>query len=220
MSDIKKIIGERLKTLRENKGLKQNRVAKMLGVHNSTLAKYESGEREPDNETLTKIAEIYEVTLDYLLTGDYKTKSTQSAPHEQSNVVNIENKKDQIKSFSERLNKGIENKNISVEEVAKVCNVTSEYIQELMTAPKRLPGANTLFNLAMLLDVTPDYLGGFTDNPKGTSPYTPRPKEMTEFLDREEVMFDGVPLTEEDKEKVKNVLAAIFMDAKKRNKRK
>lgn len=34
------------------------------------------------------------------------------------------------------------------------------------------------------------------------------------------VMFDGVPLDEEDKEKVLKVLEAIFWDAKKKNKRK
>lgn len=67
MTDIKKEIGERLKKIRENKNFKQNRIAKSLGIHPSTLAKYESGEREPDNETLIKLAEIYEVSIDYLL---------------------------------------------------------------------------------------------------------------------------------------------------------
>ena len=69
MSDIKKDIGERLKYARERKNLKQNKVAKQIGIHNSTLAKYESGEREADNETIIKLARLYNVTHDWLLTG-------------------------------------------------------------------------------------------------------------------------------------------------------
>jgi len=78
LNDFKKDVGKRLKAERERKGLKQNRVAQMLGVHNSTLAKYESGEREPDNESLNKLSELYEVDIDYIL-GKSATKSTRTA---------------------------------------------------------------------------------------------------------------------------------------------
>lgn len=70
MNDSKKMLGERLRAARERKGLKQNRVALSLGIHNSTLAKYESGEREPDNDTLQKLADFFDVTVDYLLGRD------------------------------------------------------------------------------------------------------------------------------------------------------
>lgn len=66
MTDLKKAVGERLKEARERKNLKQNKVAKIIGIHNSTLAKYESGEREADYETLIKLAELYEVTVDWI----------------------------------------------------------------------------------------------------------------------------------------------------------
>lgn len=66
MEDIKKIVGERLREARERKNLKQNKVARMLGIHNSTLAKYESGEREADYQTLIKLSDIYEVKVDWL----------------------------------------------------------------------------------------------------------------------------------------------------------
>ena len=67
---LKKDIGKRLKFARERKGLKQNRIAKTLGVHNSTLSKYESGERELDNETLVKLSELYEVSPQWIITGE------------------------------------------------------------------------------------------------------------------------------------------------------
>ena len=76
MSDVKKEIGERLKATRERKGLKQNRVALYLGVHNSTLAKYESGEREPDNETLMRLAEYYEIKVEWILSGEPNSSKT------------------------------------------------------------------------------------------------------------------------------------------------
>jgi transcriptional regulator with XRE-family HTH domain len=70
MSDMKKEVGERLRAARERKGFKQNRVAKHLGIHNSTLAKYESGEREADGETLRNMAEHYDVSIDWLMGND------------------------------------------------------------------------------------------------------------------------------------------------------
>ncbi|RXZ84463.1 XRE family transcriptional regulator [Paenibacillaceae bacterium] len=73
MEDLKKEIGQRLKTARFRKGMRQNRAADALGIHNSTLGKYESGEREADNETLTKMADLYEVKVQWIITGQKET---------------------------------------------------------------------------------------------------------------------------------------------------
>ncbi|WCK53881.1 helix-turn-helix transcriptional regulator [Aneurinibacillus sp. Ricciae_BoGa-3] len=204
MSDL----GNRLRSAREKVGLKQIQVKERTGINNKTLSGYENGVSEPDLESLKTLAALYKVSYDWLLNGESNAKS------------NDDDQKINLHTFSSRLKNGFHDKNITIEQAAEECDVSPEYITQLMNEPKRLPGATTLFNLANLLGVTPDYLGGFTDDPAGTSANTPRPKDMAEFLDREEVMFQGVPLTDEDKEKVKNVLAAVFMDAKKRNKRK
>ncbi|MCY9500043.1 helix-turn-helix domain-containing protein [Paenibacillus larvae] len=46
-------------------------------------------------------------------------------------------------------------------------------------------------------------------------------RDFKKMLEEEaEVMFDGVPIDEEDREKIKRVMEAIFWDAKKKNKRK
>lgn len=60
-------IGERLKHLRLNKGLRQNEAAKALGLSNVVLNRYENDERLPDIETLARLALFYEVTTDYLI---------------------------------------------------------------------------------------------------------------------------------------------------------
>jgi transcriptional regulator with XRE-family HTH domain len=69
MNQMSKALSERLKTSRENKNFKQNKIAELLDIHNSTLAKYESGDREPDSNTLIRLADLYEVSLEWLIAG-------------------------------------------------------------------------------------------------------------------------------------------------------
>ncbi len=57
----------RLKQLREEKGLLQNDLAKYLGVSIPAIGYYESGKRDMSTETLVSLAEYFGVTTDYLL---------------------------------------------------------------------------------------------------------------------------------------------------------
>lgn len=63
---MSEIMGKRLRALRDKSGLSQKFVAEKVGVKNNTLSGYESGNREPDSEILTKLADFYDVTTDYL----------------------------------------------------------------------------------------------------------------------------------------------------------
>jgi len=62
----------RLITLREERKLSQAEVSRALGISRSGFSMYELGEREPDMETVRKLASYFNVTTDYLLghTGD------------------------------------------------------------------------------------------------------------------------------------------------------
>ncbi len=60
-------LGERLRLLREKKGLTQVALAKKLNIPNQNVSNYERDFRQPDYETLKKLADLYEVTTDYLL---------------------------------------------------------------------------------------------------------------------------------------------------------
>ncbi|MGB9813487.1 MAG: helix-turn-helix domain-containing protein [Thermovenabulum sp.] len=64
---MKKTLGQKLRELRENKGWTQLYAAKIFGITNGALSNYERDERIPDAKMLKKFAEIYEVSLDYLL---------------------------------------------------------------------------------------------------------------------------------------------------------
>lgn len=61
------------KTLRElmrDKGINQNELADFLGVKRSTITMYVNGKSYPEFRTLIKIAEFFDVSLDYLVTGE------------------------------------------------------------------------------------------------------------------------------------------------------
>ncbi|GAB2553144.1 helix-turn-helix domain-containing protein [Gracilibacillus alcaliphilus] len=60
--------GERLRDIREEAGYeKQEDVAKLLNMSTTGYGYYETGKREPSLNTLKKIADILEVSTDYLL---------------------------------------------------------------------------------------------------------------------------------------------------------
>ena len=57
----------RLKELRKKKGLSQLRLATELNTTQNTISRYETGEREPGIDELIKIADYFNVSVDYLL---------------------------------------------------------------------------------------------------------------------------------------------------------
>jgi len=60
-------IGKRIKELRQNKNLTQEEFGKIFGIVKSTVSMYESGKSTPDDELKKKIANYFNVTLDYLM---------------------------------------------------------------------------------------------------------------------------------------------------------
>lgn len=58
---------QKLIYLRKQRGWTQDDVSRMLGVHRGTYANYEVGKRVPDYETLDRIADLYGVSVDFLL---------------------------------------------------------------------------------------------------------------------------------------------------------
>lgn len=56
-----------LKALRKEKKLTLSDIANALGTSSQVISRYELGQREPDLDTLKKIADFFGVTTDYLL---------------------------------------------------------------------------------------------------------------------------------------------------------
>ncbi len=69
----KEIIPLKLKEARLQAGYTQQQIAEILQIPQNTISRYETGERQPDFETLCKLIDFYEVNADWILgTGKRK----------------------------------------------------------------------------------------------------------------------------------------------------
>jgi len=57
----------RLKELRKNRGYTQISVQMRTGIEQALLSKFENDERVPPTETLVRLADFYDVSIDYIL---------------------------------------------------------------------------------------------------------------------------------------------------------
>lgn len=106
--------GKRLKQLREEKNLSQKELTERLLLNRSTYARYETSSTQPDYSTLFKLADFYDVSIDYLL-GRSNIRNTEDlAAHRSDNVLEdlpdeamreVENFKDFIRSKYGKVNK-------------------------------------------------------------------------------------------------------------------
>ena len=61
---------KKFKNLRKKNNLLQSDIAKKINVSASTIGMWEQGRNQPDNDSLIKIANIFNVSTDYLLDND------------------------------------------------------------------------------------------------------------------------------------------------------
>lgn len=67
--EVMQMLGARLAALRRQKGWSQGELAKKLSISPSAIGMYEQGRREPSAQTLAALAQIYGVSMEYLVTG-------------------------------------------------------------------------------------------------------------------------------------------------------
>lgn len=77
---------DRLRTLRTKKKITQKEVADRLGISESAYGYYEQGRRQPPQESYGILAELFDVSLDYLILGsehtiDEKLRDVMSDPY-------------------------------------------------------------------------------------------------------------------------------------------
>ena len=61
------VMQNRLRELRKNRGYTQISLQMQTGIEQALLSKFETGERVPPTETLMRLAEFYNVSIDYIL---------------------------------------------------------------------------------------------------------------------------------------------------------
>ena len=69
-----------LKELRVGQHINQEKLSKAIGVSRSTIAMWETGASQPDNDMLKKLSEYFNVTIDYLLENDTTKGNSIKAP--------------------------------------------------------------------------------------------------------------------------------------------
>lgn len=80
------MLSKRIKQIREENSLSQQKLADILGVSQQAVAKWEGGKAEPDSAMLLNISNIFNVSIDYLLgktnVRNYLDTETIAAHHE------------------------------------------------------------------------------------------------------------------------------------------
>ena len=64
------MVGRQIAVLRKAAGLTQTDLARLIHVSPSTVGMYEQGRRLPATPTLMTLSQVFDVTIDYLVTGE------------------------------------------------------------------------------------------------------------------------------------------------------
>ena len=68
---------ERLQELREDKGISRKDLAASLNITVSALGMYEQGRREPNIDMLIKMADYFDVSIDFLVGRSFKNENNE-----------------------------------------------------------------------------------------------------------------------------------------------
>ncbi|MCI6027520.1 MAG: helix-turn-helix transcriptional regulator [Oscillospiraceae bacterium] len=162
----------RLRYLRERENLSQIEVAKLLNVAPNTLSQYENGRRDPDTNTLIRIANFYNVSLDYLL----GRTDLQGMP-----VVRIVDESiEDMEDFRFNLKRLRTEKNLEQSELAQALGVSQSIISEWETGKKR-PDRNSRLAILKFFNVSPSDLFGRSNYYEAEKPATEDGSELPAF---------------------------------------
>lgn len=79
--DSNKYTADKLKEFREKRNLTQKELAEELNVTSQTISRYELGDRKPSQETLFKLAKIFNVNI-----GEFYPKTNEEKKREEFNI--------------------------------------------------------------------------------------------------------------------------------------
>ncbi|MBO8169056.1 MAG: helix-turn-helix transcriptional regulator [Thermoanaerobacteraceae bacterium] len=123
-------------------------------------------------------------------------------------------------SLGRRIQKLRKQKNLTQQELATVIGISRGSLS-MIEIDKREPDNQTLKKFADFFNVSTDYLLGRTDDPSYQTDELSE-KELEEIIKKEGIMFDGIPLDEEDKEDIIEVMKIAWktLQRRKHNKSK
>ncbi|EGL16869.1 MULTISPECIES: helix-turn-helix transcriptional regulator [Paenibacillus] len=111
-------------------------------------------------------------------------------------------------------------KGYTIRELADRSGVSAAYISQLENGNRNIPSPDVLMKLSEGLNIPYAELmkiAGYLDEPESGGDKLKAPVNLRRFLHDNELIFDGIELTEQDKEWVERMLSALFW--KERNSR-
>lgn len=101
MEEIMDYFKDRITELLRTRGIMQKELAELIGVTESTLSRYLSGERKPDLKTLSNMATALHTTTDYLLgrETEFDVSNVQRLLARNATTMTKEQKMDIIKAL-------------------------------------------------------------------------------------------------------------------------
>jgi transcriptional regulator with XRE-family HTH domain len=141
---------ERLQECRRSLSLTQQYVAIFLGITERSFQRYEAGEREPNISGLIRLANLFDVSLDYLCgrTDDIEKRGEIIYP-----------------LFTIRLKELREHQGFDIFEFARICDIDPvDYAK--YEIGKTMPDISRVAAFADQFDVSLDYMIGRSDDPE------------------------------------------------------
>ncbi len=157
------MFGKRIVSLRKSKKMTQEELATALGISRSALSLYEIEKREPDTETLLKIASYFEVSADFLLGVSGEVNSF---------LPNNQKTEDSPQIGDTNFFYWIEKTGFGYDEIAEKLNISENLLNDYCTGKEEMP-LQILMSLSEICEVSTDCLLGI----RGKS----RPKQDGEF---------------------------------------
>lgn len=111
-------------------------------------------------------------------------------------------------------------KGFTIRELADRSGVSAAYISQLENANRGIPSPEVLMKLSEGLNVSYSALmqaAGYLDQPGTKNTAAKAPVNLRRFLRDNDLVFDGINLTDQDKEWIERVLTAIFWKEKQQN---
>lgn len=196
------MLSKQITYLRKKSKMSQSQLAERLNISPSTVGMYEQGRRFPDLPTLISISRLFNVTLDYLITGE---ESAQYSPAELQFLLrrDILAKKQQgatmlitdLKTIGNRLREIRKDRKLSQSTVAAAANISERAYADIERGETNMR-VETMLQICQALHITPDAVFAEESNPT-----TIQQKELLQRLNSYSV---------EDRERVYNLLSTIL----------
>lgn len=146
------MLGDTLRSFRTLNRMTQKELADKLSISPSTIGMYEQNRRTPDIETLTRISQIFDTSVDFLL-GNEKSGG--------NNYANFQ-LYDESFDFQERITSSMEEQAMSEDTFMKLTGFNKDEKDSYLYG-NRKPSLEDLIKISGVLKVSTDYLLGVSE---------------------------------------------------------